>query len=1217
MNSNVPLSSTSDGSLKRAQLLNYRSKFWQLHVGPFAILYAWTAYLLAGELSGGNGERMPWLWLQLCGTAVIHILLMLFTHWSAGVRVAATCLPAKNVTTADAVLVQFNDYTMAKEVVLLSRRIVVENGREVEETGFEARKQRYIFNFQTATFEPLKYPTDKPLSWYTECTGYENVSSAADAIAQWGPNIFEVPLPLFSKLLQEQLLAPFFVFQVFCVSLWCMDEYWMYSIFTLFMLVFFECTVAGQRLRNVQHLRSLQSPKQPILVYRCNQWDRIPGEHLIPGDIIAIGRPLQGFDDRVVPADALLLAGSCIVDESVLTGESTPLWKSSVQSAIESELTEDTKLDLKRDKSHILFGGTKILQHTGDKSANIRTPDGGCLAVVIQTGFETAQGRLMRTILYATEHVTANNWETGLFILFLLFFAVTAAAYVLYHGLNDPTRSRFKLFLTCSMIITSVIPPELPMELSIAVNHSLMQLAKRRVFCTEPFRIPFAGKVDICCFDKTGTLTDDSLMLQGIVPVEGNSVGERVKPVADSSQEASRVMATCHSLVVLEGELVGDPLEKAAFEATKWSLSANSAASPKMKERASIAHRFHFSPHLKRMSVVTRIQSDQGEERAFVVTKGAPEVIGARLESKPANYDAGYKRHASQGGRVIALAYKVLDGDTEEGGMVLRGANREAAETGLTFAGFAVFQCPLKPESEGALRMLKNSSHQLVMITGDAPLTACHTASKVHITDRDVLILSTATTRPSDSELGLGAAVVDRNYEWISPDEKTVIPFSARRKDLLRVAANWDMCITGDALPYLMKRGVASFVIPMVQVFARVSPDHKELVVNTLRSQGRVTLMCGDGTNDVGGLKAAHVGVALLCPKQLIRDVKKKVAQKRAQLGKAGAGKGATSAGKPGMRKGIEGNSAQNLISELERQGRPVPATMRRVADMLEEMDDGMSNLVKPGDASMAAAFTAKQSSVMPCTDLIKQGRSTLVSTVQMFKILGLMSLSSAFSLSVMSLEGVKIGDVQATVTGLLSAAMFFFLSNSQPLSQLSAVRPHPNIFCFYVFLSVLGQFAMHLFFLVYMYFAALESMPAKENQTFEHDFKPNLVNTVCFLVNFIIQIITFSVNYAGYPFVAAINDNKPFHRSLVISGAFCFALLVDAVPGLVEMLEMVSIPLALRGKMCSLVVIDFAVTYGLERALRKLFPAPLPPEKGYMVHKKDLAKLDAEKKES
>ena len=119
-----------------------------------------------------------------------------------------------------------------------------------------------------------------------------------------------------------------------------------------------------------------------------------------------------GEVEKLVPADALLLAGTCIVDEAVLTGESTPQWKAAVGTP--EELTAqgeglEHRLSIKRDKNHVLFSGTKLLQHTGDKEAHIKTPDGACLAVVLRTGFETSQGTQLASSLRASASSIADE----------------------------------------------------------------------------------------------------------------------------------------------------------------------------------------------------------------------------------------------------------------------------------------------------------------------------------------------------------------------------------------------------------------------------------------------------------------------------------------------------------------------------------------------------------------------------------------------------------------------------------------------------------------------------------------------------------------------------------------------------------------------------------------------------------------------------------------
>lgn len=1136
-------------------LLRKRHWPWRLDAWPFAILYVTWIVVIVPSLDFLDA------FIILGGLLAVHVLVVLFTVWSVDFKCFVQYSKVKDINHANACKITPAKFCGAKEVVPLHFRKL--GGSATEDIYFDFRKQCFIYSNEKKTFCKLPYPSKETFAYYLKSTGHGTEAKVQVAAEKWGRNVFEYPQPTFQKLMKEHCMEPFFVFQVFCVGLWCLDEYWYYSLFTLFMLFMFESTMAKSRLKTLSELRRVRVDSQMLMAYRCGKWTKVAGTELLPGDVVSIGRAAgQDGEEKAVPADMLILAGNAIVNEAILTGESTPQWKVSITGRGPEE-----RLSSKRDKNHILFGGTKILQHTPDKTFQMKTPDGGCLAIVLRTGFETTQGKLMRTILFSTERVTANSWESGLFILFLVVFAIIAAGYVLKKGLEDPNRSRYKLLLSCSLIITSVIPPELPMELSIAVNTSLIALARRGIFCTEPFRIPFAGKVDICCFDKTGTLTSDDMEFSGV-----GGLSDDIELETDTKKVSTRtleILASCHALVFVDNKLVGDPLEKAAIKGIEWSYKSDEKAMPKKGGGSSvqIVQRHHFASHLKRMAVVVRT-----EEQFYAFVKGAPETIQERLNDIPSFYVSTYKKYTRQGSRVLALAYKPLPEMTVS---EARNLDREVVESGLTFAGFAVFNCPIRKDSAAVLLELKQSSHDLVMITGDQALTACHVAREVNIISQPALILVPTKNK--------------QQFEWVSPDETEIVTYSEEMVEAL--AEGHDLCIGGDCFEMLLQTSAVTKVIPYVKVFARVAPEQKELIMTTFKSSGRITLMCGDGTNDVGALKQAHVGVALLnaIPPTSTGD-KPSSETKPASEAKPTKPKKPKSAAEPSSSSVTPTANNRHLTpAEVQRQ------KLKKMMDELNEGDDGRSApIVKLGDASMASPFTAKHASVAPTTDIIRQGRSTLVTTLQMFKILGLNCLATAYVLSVMYLDGVKLGDVQATISGVFTAAFFLFISHARPLPTLSAERPHPNVFCFYVFLSLLGQFAIHILFLISSVKEAEKHMPDECIEP-DSEFESNLVNTVSYMVSMMIQVATFAVNYMGHPFNQSISENKPFKLALWGAVVFFTMITSDVFRDLNDWLKLVPLPRELRDKLLLWAALMFFGCYTWERFLRWAFPGKMP----------------------
>lgn len=362
-------------------------------------------------------------------------------------------------------------------------------------------------------------------------------------------------------------------------------------------------------------------------------------------------------------------------------------------------------------------------------------------------------------------------------------------------------------------------------------------------------------------------------------------------------------------------------------------------------------------------------------------------------------------------------------------------------EKDLEFCGFVLLGSSLKKHSHEMCKILKDSGLRVLMITGDNLLTAKSVAKQLNI-EGD----------------GIEGKDIDGAID------------------------------SADFTKY--------------SIFGRAEPKHKELIIKKYKSLGFHTMMVGDGTNDVGALKAADVGVAM-------------------------------------------------LEEQAKATGTPTPAPTSFIERVKAET--AALESIKPGDASIAAPFTVRSNSLQSIIEIIQQGRSSLVTTIQMYKILAINSITNAFFYMFVDILGIKFSDHQMVALGILSSVGFTAITQPKALDFISKEKPITSIFSLYILSSIISQSFIQISPLYLIYKTIPTPNPVKS-------FEPSLMNTVLYIVSCVQTIVTLMCNYIGRPFREDLVENKALGMSLIGILGFIANIFLNIHPDLNEMIKVVEV---------------------------------------------------------
>ena len=574
----------------------------------------------------------------------------------------------------------------------------------------------------------------------------------------------------------------------------------------------------------VEALAQMTAPQTSVL--RDGKIVHINTADVVPGDIVVLGE-----GDTVSADGRLFAAASLRIAEASLTGESVPVGKK-----------PDTLDSAKAlgDRTNMIFNGTSVTQGTGR-------------AIVTGTGMNTQVGKIADMLSQTDDEDTPLQKEMThvskiLGIAVCIIAAVVLVALFITQGFHKMPDDLIDSLLLAVSLAVAAVPEGLATILTVVLALGVQRMAKHNAIVKKLSSVETLGSASVICSDKTGTLTRNEMTVERIVTPSGEvqltgtgyePKGKMLGMGGDAIEESAPVNAEALRTIAVgafandgdlrqndagQWEIVGDPTEVSLVVASR-KIKAERALG-KLDRVAEVP----FTSERKRMAVIGKDSGDNGN--LSVYAKGAPDVllgyctriavgdaVRPMTEGDRQEILATVERLSGEAYRTLGEAYRPLGTTsladipgikTNAAGQVTDISEQsDVIERDLIWAGMVGIIDPPRTEVRDSVAEAHRAGIRTVMITGDHPLTAARIASDLGIIEKG------------------GKA------------------------------------LTGDQLDAMPDEAAFDKATSEVSVYARVAPEHKLKIVESLQRQGNIAAMTGDGVNDAPAVKSADIGVAM------------------------------------------------------------------------------------------------------------------------------------------------------------------------------------------------------------------------------------------------------------------------------------------------------------------------------------------------------------------